>query len=292
MRPGPAAAVSVLENYVDIDSPPMSAAALLRTIIIGEGWAEGEEASEQAERWSKNFLERSRTFLNRAVEDGAYQHYGFNSGNEDYLQGSCFCEPGDNADVVKAKRRRANTLKLYHAVSERTADDLELLCIKLLHLLGVSKPHGTPRSGDGGVDFYGYSHFGFVLKPEILPAGAEKHMRVWFVGQAKHYDASQVSTKDIREIVGSVSLARAKLFAGEKDPMKRFSARLCEPVFSMFVTTGRFSRDSKDLMKKSGIIPMDGPQLGQFLADNGIGLNEDVFEQEAFDSWIADVEDL
>ncbi|WP_083825571.1 restriction endonuclease [Citromicrobium sp. JLT1363] len=270
----------------------MSAETLLRAIVIGEGWAEGEEAAENAEKWASKFLERARTFLNRAVEDGTYQHYCFNSGNPDYLQGSCYCEPGDDAEVLKAKRRRANTLKLYQAISARTADDLELLCVKLLRLLGVSRPNGTPRAGDGGVDFYGYSNFGFILKPEILPAGAEKHMRVWFVGQAKHYDASQVGTKDIREIVGSVSLARAKLFAGEKDPMRQFSARLCEPVFSMFITTGRFSRDSKDLMKKSGIIPMDGPQLGQFLADNGIGLTDDLFDQNEFDDWISQEEDV
>lgn len=286
MQPGPVSAFNVIERHVEIESAPRSGKEILHEIIIAEGWFTGEEAQEKTERWARKFLDRARKFLNKAIEDGDFQPFGFNSRNSDYIQGSCFLEPDDGEEIMSAKRKRANTLKLYRAISNRTADDLELLCVKLLTLLGVTNPSGTPRSGDGGVDFYGYSNFGFILRPEILPAGAEKHMRVWFVGQAKHYDASQVSTKDIREIVGSVSLARAKLYAGRNDPLESFTARLCEPVFSMFVTTGRFSKDSKDLMRRSGIIPMDGPQLGQFLADNNVGLKNERFEQNVFDEWI------
>lgn len=287
MTPGPAAALAVIESYLDIDSGPQSARELLRAIVAGEGWFPEGEVTEKSDGWARNFLERARRHLNGAIENGEFQAFAFNSKNEDYIQGSCFCEPSDSQRIREAKLRRANTLRLYEAIKARTADDLELLCVKLLGLLGVDDPRGTPRSGDGGVDFYGYANFGYVLKEEILPAGSEKHMRVWFIGQAKHYEETQVSTKDIREIVGSVELARAKLFAGSNDPMAKFKAKLCEPVFSLFVTTGRFSRDSKDLMKKSGVIPMDGPQLGQFLADNGIGLLANDFHQATFDDWIA-----
>lgn len=286
MARGPTAALSLIEAHVEIDSAPRSAREIVHSIIISEGWFEGDEAIERSDAWSGSFLHQARAALNIAIENGEFQRYSFNSRNSDYIQGSCYCEPQDTRAIISAKRRRANSLRLYAAINSRTANDLELLCVKLLTLLGVDEPRGTPRSGDGGVDFYGYSNFGFILKEEILPAGAEKNMRVWFVGQAKHYDRTHVSTKDIREIVGSVALAKAKLFAGAADPMEKFQAKLCEPVFSIFVTTGRFSRDSKDLMAKSGIVAMDGPQLGQFLADNAVGLIDETFDLEAFNSWI------
>lgn len=285
MARGPAAALALLEAHVRIDSAPRSAREIIHSIIITENWFEGDEANERSEAWARSFLHQARMALNTAIENGEYQGYAFNSRNPDYIQGSCYCEPHDTPDIILAKRKRANSLRLYDAINSRTADDLELLCVKLLTLLGVDDPNGTPRSGDGGVDFYGYSNFGFILKEEILPAGAEKNMRVWFVGQAKHYDKTQVSTKDVREIVGAVALAKAKLFAGAADPMNKFQAKLCEPVFSIFITTGRFSRDSKDLMAKSGIVSMDGPQLGQFLANNGVGLIDEDFDLEAFNSW-------
>lgn len=288
MVPGPVAALELIEHYVSLVSPPKSARDILEEIVIDQNWGVGDDAKELAERWANSFTARARTQLNEAIEQGEFQAYSFNSGNADYIQGSCFVEPHDSQEIRYAKIKRSNCLQLYEAIKARTADDLEILCKRMLTLLGVKEPEGTPRSGDGGVDFYGYSDFGFILKEEILPAGAEKNMRVWFVGQAKHYTKTQVSTKDVREIVGSVELARAKLFANSDDPMQRFQAKLCDPVFSIFVTTGRFSRDSKSLMAKAGIVAMDGPQLGQFLADNGVGLVNDSFCAEKFNSWIAD----
>ena len=111
-------------------------------------------------------------------------------------------------------------------------------------------------------------------------------MKVWLVGQAKHYDASQVSTKDIRELVGSVSLARTKTYAGSKDPLARLQMRSCDPVVYLFFTTGRISRDARDLLQKAGVVGMDGGQLAIFLADCGVGLDEEGhFCREEFRRW-------
>ncbi|WP_324260964.1 restriction endonuclease [Altererythrobacter sp. H2] len=286
MVPGPAAALDAIGRYLEIEAGPIAVRALLVNIIVGERWLVGDEAAEKAQKWERSLLVRARAHLNACINDGSFIAFTFNTLNPEYIQGACYCEPSDPPDIVEAKRRRRNSIKLFDAIRVKTANDLEILCVRLLTLLGVKDPRHTPRSGDGGIDFYGFSDFGYILKPEILPAGAEKNMRVWFVGQAKHFDKTGVSTKDIREIVGSAELARAKLFAGKNDPVRFFSAKLCDPVFSMFVTTGEFSRDSKDLMKKSGIIPMDGPQLGQFLADNNVGLIGEEFDDSAFDTWL------
>ena len=286
MRPGPARAHALLEKYIGIEDNPCAAERILARIIRGEGWFIGDEIHEHASKWRNAFSERIRRFLNDKFNEGTFQVFALNSSNPEYIQGSCFVEPNDSPKVRDAKAKRSNTLKLYQAIKSRSDEDLETVCVRLLKLLGVDNPHPTPRSGDGGVDFYGCANFGFILKKQILPAGSERNMHVWFVGQAKHYEATQVSTRDVREIVGSVQLARAKLFAGNIDPMKNFSARLCDPVFSIFVTTGRFSKDCIQLMKSVGVVPMDGPQLGQFLADNNVGLINNQFCENCFKEWL------
>ena len=76
-----------------------------------------------------------------------------------------------------------------------------------------------------------------MLKPEIISPGAEKHFSVWLVGQSKHYPNTRISTAEIRELVGSVELARAKVFAGSTNPLDELRVRLCDTIIYLFFTT-------------------------------------------------------
>jgi restriction endonuclease Mrr len=111
-------------------------------------------------------------------------------------------------------------------------------------------------------------------------------LSVWLVGQAKHYEKTAVSTRDIRELVGSVILAQSKTFAGKKDPLERLELRVCDPVVYFFITTGRFTRDSKELLNRSGVVAMDGVQLSVFLADNLAGHDGDELSIETIERWL------
>jgi restriction endonuclease Mrr len=95
-----------------------------------------------------------------------------------------------------------------------------------------------------------------------------------------------LSTKDIRELVGSVALAKSKVFAGKTDPLSGLQMRVCDPVVYLFFSTGTITRDARDLLTKAGVVAMDGLQLAMFLADHGVGLAYDEFSQEAFRNWL------
>ena len=283
---GPAEAAKLIDNYVSFNMRPYPVRTVLKRIIDGQKWEEGEAVDELAERWLQDFVRRLEL---RAANDESHSQispFEFNSANETFLQGSCFEEPRNTPAEKAAKRLRLNNVH-YQEVFKSISDlQFEKLCARILGLWKVEREYHTRASADQGIDFFGRMPLGELIHPLAIRPGAEKQMKVWCVGQAKNYNASQVSTKDIRELVGSVNLARSKVYAGSKDPLARLQMRACDPVFFLFFTTGTISRDARDLLQKAGVVAMDGNQLAVFLADKGVGIDKDgVFSKEDFLSW-------
>lgn len=54
----------------------------------------------------------------------------------------------------------------------------------------------------------------------------------------------------------------------------------------MFFTTGRFTRDSIQLLRQAGVVAMDGSQLATLLADRKVGYDDDSFSKAAFFKWL------
>ncbi len=287
MPPGPAAAALLIANVIRPDSPPRKTTDLLLEIILFESWFLGSVAQDKTDQWADRFIKRVELIISDARSSGSYLTFGFNSSGTDYIQGSCFVEPADPVEIKIGKIRRSKTLAIADCCRKLTSGQVEQLCGNILHLLHVEKAFVSRRSADQGIDFFGRVPYGEILKPSFLDAGAEKHIAVWVVGQAKHYPDTAIATGDIRQLVGSVELARAKVFVGNIDPLSDLTVRLCDPVIYLFVTTGRFSRDSLHLLSRSGVLAFDGLQIGQFLADHGVGIVGDAFDPVAFDNWLA-----
>jgi hypothetical protein len=107
------------------------------------------------------------------------------------------------------------------------------------------------------------------------------------LGQAKHYRAGQVSTFEIRELVGAVDLAKAGAYGSAMDKYADLRLRVCDPVFYLFFTTGRISSNSWRLIARSGVAAMDGNMIASFLADRGIGTDsKGVFQEDVFKHWL------
>lgn len=276
-----------MAEVVKPDAHPRRTIEILLEIILAEGWFAGSVAQDRAEQWLVRFERRIYLAISNARDNGSYLTFAFNSSGSDYIQGSCFVEPADPIDIETAKIRRSKTLAIYDCCRSLLPAQVEDLCGKILKLLNVETPFVSRRSADQGIDFFGRVPYGEILKPSFLGAGAEKHIAVWVVGQAKHYPDTAIATGDIRQLVGSVELARAKVFVGNADPLSQLTARLCDPVIYLFITTGRFSRDSLELLARSGVLAFDGLQIGQFLADHGIGISGRSFESGAFHEWLA-----
>lgn len=286
MAQGPIEAARLISTVLSVTSAPRSARDVLIDIIVSQSWHQSIEAEDKADAWLKRFKSRLQHDIDTTRHEGGFLAYHFNPSSDDYLQGSCWCGPYDTPDVQEAKAQRALTNQLYNSCSNLTPDEFETLSGRLLHLLKVEKAFVSRRSADQGVDFFGRVPMGKMLKPDLLDMGAEKHMFVWIVGQSKHYPQTKVSTAEIRELVGSVELARAKVFAGAKDPLDELKVRLCDPIIYMFFTTGSFTRDSKELLSRSGVLSFEGMQISQFLADHGVGIVGGVFDHAAFVLWL------
>jgi hypothetical protein len=144
----------------------------------------------------------------------------------------------------------------------------------------------TPSQGDDGIDFFGRLHLESPLFDDFPLPGLGRQLKIWIVGQAKHYTAINVSTPDIRELVGSVELARGKSFVNLPVAYRSLEIKACDPVFYLFLTSGSMSADVWHLLAKSGVVGMDGRMIATFLAERHVGVVENAFDRPTFDAWI------
>jgi hypothetical protein len=287
-KPGPAEAVKALPLVLEVDSPPRPATTILVEICLAKGWhATTDEAREAAEGWEHRFLTRLRTILSECNRLGRFCLHDFNSSSDYMVQGCAFIEAGvDTPQVQEAKRRRSAFGAYVAAVAGVTPDDFEAMCRGILAELGVEDPVVTPHSADEGIDFYGRLKLEGNLKRVTALPGIYRRLGVWMVGQAKHYQAIQSGTPDIRAVVGSIDLARGKAFGSANDKYPDLDIRVCDPVFYLFFTTGDISTDGWQLLDQSGVIGMDGQMVAAFLADHAVGQSGGRFDPHAFEAWL------
>lgn len=287
-KPGPAEAVNALRDVLHVTSPPRPATEILVQISLAKGWCStADGAREAAERWERRFLARLRSDLSESNRLGRFCLHDFNSSSEYMVQGCAFIEAGvDTPQVQEAKRRRSAFGAYVAAAAGVIPDDFEAMCRGILAELGVEDPVVTPHSADEGIDFYGRLSLEGNLKRVTALPGIYRRLGVWMVGQAKHYQAMQSGTPDIRAVVGSIDLARGKAFGSATDKYPDLDIRVCDPVFYLFFTTGDISADGWRLLDQSGVIGMDGQMVAAFLADHAVGQSVGRFDPQEFERWL------
>lgn len=267
-------------NNFPVDSQPVKLFSLVKEFYIGVG-REEDDAAEVAQKKLQRYKILLKDRENFALTSSQIIPYAFNSIDDDYIQGLCFCEPMDPPEIVAAKNRRLKELPIFKVIETFSPSEFEDLCAVVLKFFGINDAVVTRRSGDGEVDFYGCAPILRMFNSGNLPSGVEEGLNIWIVGQAKKYKATKVSTNELRELVGSTELARSKVFVGDKDPLDKLLIRFCDPVIYMIITSGSFTADSKDIIRKSGIIAMDGILLSRFLADNGLSEKVDSITKQS-----------
>ena len=288
MKPGALLALRTLSRYLRLDDAPRRARELLSTIALGEGWSsERSDAAEKGERWEGQFLKRCRREISELNLLGRTTFFAINSSSPDYLQGPAFVEPADPPEVASAKQARARIGSYVDALKALTPRDFERLCGHFLALLGVQDPKVTNYTTDEGIDFYGRLDIDPFLAPDAVYAHFPRQMSIWLVGQAKHYQSNKVATPDLRELVGSVTLAKTSTFGGAAEKYSDLSIRACDPVYVLFFTTGSVSSDAWRLTKSSGIVTLDGEMIANYLSARNVGVVDDIYDREAFAVWIA-----
>lgn len=288
MRPGPSSAAKVLEKYVALTSPPRPARELIIEICVGEGWGvNASAAAEKAEAWEERFLTQLRWNYNELTKAGRPCGYAFNSSSDYMIQGYAYLEGDEDELIREAKIRRGRMASYSDALRTLTPRQFEEACHKMLQELGATNPTLTKASGDEGIDFYGRMSVGAAGTVDNLLPGINAILNVWLVGQAKHYVEGHAATPDIRELVGSVVLARSTVYSNVSGEMySNLAIRVCDPIFYLFFTTGTISPPGWRLLERSGVVGMDGQMVAAFLSARKIGVVDDNFDYDAFAEWL------
>jgi hypothetical protein len=287
MRAGPANIAKILLDSLPLDSKPMNIVDHIGRILIEKGWESNTtNAREKAESWKNQTLTWLRREISSLSEVGRPSRICFNSSSDYMIQGSCFIEPKDSPDVQESKIRRLRSDAFYNLLLDINPGDFEKLCGKLIQFFGVENPTVTRKSADEGIDFFGKLTLESLFFPQDLTPTIQRQLTIWLVGQAKRYIESQSGTGEIRDLVGAVQLGRAQVFGSSESPYPTLKIRVSDPVFTLLITTGRFSANAWKLLNRSGVIGMDGEMLAAFLSDREAGIITDKIEKDAFLTWI------
>lgn len=294
MKPGPAAVAEIILAGLPLDVAPESLDDVVHR-IIDEHPEWGCLPEDKASIWTPKIEAILKRHWEQSLAEGKQPRFAFNSISSYKIQGACFIEPRDLPEVKSQKRRRLRWQDYYEYLRQLSPEIFELLCTRLLALLGVPKPHLTPYRADQGIDFFGKMSIGDLTGHGPLFPVFESNLVVWLVGQAKHYLHSKVSTPDIRGLVGSTVLGRSGTYPKETI-IQGLNIRTCDPVVMMFFTTGEISADGWSLCRKAGIAAMDGEMIATFLADKEVGLTKGVeepqFDKNAFAEWVGKPENV
>jgi hypothetical protein len=289
MNPGPAEALNCIHEFVLIDSPPRHARDILIEIALTKAWFTNKtDAQDAADRWHKVFLQRIVAHLNDFGEAGRITTFTINSSSPYHIQGASFIEPHDSSAVRREKANRILLKNCESFLKTISFENFEALCAGMLLELGAQRPTITASTRDEGIDFYGRLKLDQILAHGRTLPIFERQLTLWMVGQAKHFQNLDVSTPDIRELVGSVHLARSRAYSTDADTRYMdLTIRPCDSIFYMFFTTGQISRDGWRLLKTSGVVGMDGPMVAAFLVDRSIGIHQNAFSAPALNKWLA-----
>ena len=282
----PAGVVKYLLINHPLTDGPMRLDRVIVSIILNRGWESNWNlAAEQAAKWEPRVKQRLQTNLSELQRQGRPARICFNSSDPSYVQGACFVEPTDSQIVRKHKHQRSRLQSYLTLIRDLTPEEFELLCRRLIGLLGVASPHLTRRTADDGIDFYGQIPGQEIFFPRDLEPTIQHQLSIWLVGQAKHWD--QVGTPEIRELVGAVGLARSGVSSTKVSPFPNLVVRIHDPVLIMLVTGGTLSARAWELVRQSGIVGIDGELLAAFLADRETQLGDEP-KPESFRQWLDD----
>ena len=283
--------VERLELAIGIDGTPRSLTEAIETVLLTTFNLSAAGAAERAEDLSEPVARRLSEQVFQLDRRGLTSTLVVLGSQNDVVAGSSHILPGDDVIVTQVKKHRVYSHPLLSAMRSLTADDFELFGAKVLKELGAVNPRVTRQSGDQGIDFYGEISVGGL---QGLPASFFRlahDARFYFAGQAKHYPDSNIGPGILRELVGAVSLARTKTYSDKTiDLFEGTTIKPFSPMLALLFTTGGLSSGAVELAEAAGVIARSGAQLALFLADRGVGMEDNgmglSFSPAAFAAWL------
>lgn len=264
--------VRLLLGHISPNSPPQDLYFCLASLAHDNGYVSNLNlAYELIEPLVPGVRSITTQMLNRAMQEGTAWKIELFGSDDEWIRGSSFHDPQLPGEDQLARARRAFVKDSKNALKTLSPREFEFACASVLKLLGCEDPHTTRHSADGGIDFYGRLELKGRLDSSFPYGGLDTRGRVWLIGQAKHYPNSELAPAVLREMVGTVELARTGSALQEWPglDLRPFDASLI-----LIFTTGELGPGARALLDKSGVLSMNGDQLATFLCDAGIGIDD------------------
>ncbi len=273
-----------IKRRIEPATPPLHITTLLEELYLDQL---GNEllAYEKAEQLLPKI---KKSFYKLLEETTTQPWFVFNSTSDDYIQGPYYVEKVDGTAVAAAKQGRLKVEPLKGFIKSLTFTEFEMLCPAVLSLIGVRDARRTPHSRDQGIDFYGKLQMADFEEADFPFMHFQHDLIFWIIGQAKHYPDGKVSAPEIRSLAGAVYLARFKEYASTTRLASDLPLRSCDPVVSLFFTTGSFSRDAIRIAKNSGIILKNIDDIASLLADKmAKGIMANLITKDQLLEWLS-----
>lgn len=215
--------------------------------------------------------------------------------DRDEIVGYSYPRSTDTSLARKVRRIAPEIQEVLDTIRSLQPENFELFCSRILSLLGAEETLKTQYSKDDGIDFLGWLYIPdtFVATETILQFRREFRMLV--LGQAKRYKPENpIGVNHIRELVGTVAAFHHDQLAPWESKLQLPSFTVLAPILPLMMTTGRISRDAKNLAKKCGVVTREGVDIALFIGLEGIGVTEVEengisrlkFDRQRFNDWL------
>ncbi len=286
----PKAVANAIEVRLGITGAPCQLIDIIEQVFLDGGFS-AAAAAEQVDQIKKKVaaeINKRRDDRNEAGEIATIYTRGE---NDEIIYGSSYVFSDDSDEIKQSKLNRVFVSEIQEFIRGLSFSQFESLGRCVLNELGCKTANITTHTGDQGIDFYGELTVGGLLGTDKAILKLMHETRMIIVGQAKHYPTLKIGPNIVRELVGSLSLARTYTFSKEKiDLLNDVQLRPFSPVLALLFSTGSFTKGAQNLAKRAGLIVFSGWQLAVFLADRGVGLVNEKgsrkFDQDAFIAWL------
>ena len=211
--------------------------------------------------------------------------------NRSVVHGSLFVFPDDSRSIVATKHSRLHSHEILETIQSLNFSQFEKFGGAVLRELGCSSPTVTKHSADQGIDFFGEMSIGGLLGEEAATKRLMHSTRMIIVGQAKHYPTRNIGPREVRELIGALSLARTSTYSKPGlDLFDQINLKPYTPTLAVLFSTGEFTAGARYLADEADLVLYSGLQLAVFLADCGIGIrgigDSVKFDRAIFQAWL------
>jgi hypothetical protein len=179
----------------------------------------------------------------------------------------------DNFVINKKSSIHDANHEFFKWLSEISPTKFEFICKKILEIEGCDNVYVTQPSADGGVDFWGTKKLMVVDDNNAI---IFRQVELLIFGQAKRY-SYPIGIVELRHFLGTFNLIKLEGLQNAPDclpkVLKEISINPLSPILLIFITSGEFNENAKEIARWLGIRLIAYKELFYLFFKNRLGFS-------------------